>query len=74
MHELKEFLDQHPHLQALQDRLEREMDSVPEEYRLLVLEQYLAWNLEELDTELKLLQIKLLEISEYLVHKVWLTK
>ena len=57
MHELKEFLEQHPHLQALQDRLEREMDSVLPQYRLLVLAKYITWNLEELDTELKLLQL-----------------
>jgi hypothetical protein len=59
MHELKEFLEQHPHLQTLQDRLESEMDSVPEEYRLVVVAKHLAWNLEELDTELKLLRATL---------------
>jgi len=57
MEELKLFLKQHPHLQTLQDRLESEMNSVPDEYRLLVLAKHIAWNLEELETELKLLQI-----------------
>jgi hypothetical protein len=57
MNDLKLFLERHPHLQTLQDRLEREMDSVPEEYRLTVLAKHLAWNLEELETELKLLQV-----------------
>ncbi len=59
MRELKLFLEKHPHLQTLQDRLEREMDSVPEEYRLTVLAKHLAWNLEELETELKLIQVLL---------------
>ena len=59
MEELKLFLKQHPHLQTLQDRLEREMDSVPNEYRMLVIAKHLAWNLEELETELKLLAVLL---------------
>lgn len=63
MEELKLFLEQHPHLQALQDRLESEMDSVPDEYRLVVLAKYLVWNLEELTTELTLLQVLLDEAS-----------
>lgn len=57
MEELKLFLEQHPHLQTLQDRLESEMDSVPDEYRLMVLAKYITWNLEELATELTLLQV-----------------
>jgi hypothetical protein len=60
MEELKLFLEQHPHLKPYQNRLEKEMNSVPEEYRLLVVMKHLAMNLEELDTELRLLQIKLL--------------
>lgn len=57
MEELKLFLEQHPHLQTLQNRLESEMDSVPDEYRLVVLSKHIAWNLEELETELRLLQV-----------------
>lgn len=57
MEELKLFLEQHPHLQTLQNRLEREMDSVPNEYRLMVLSKYLVMNLEELEIELRLLGI-----------------
>lgn len=56
MEELKLFLEQHPHLLPLQERLEREMNSVPDEYRLAVLAKHLAWNLEELATELQLLR------------------
>lgn len=59
MEELKLFLKQHPHLQTLQNRLEREMDSVPDEYRLAVLAKHMAWNLEELETELRLLQVSI---------------
>jgi len=59
MKELKEFLEKHPHLQTLQNRLESEMDSVPEEYRLAILAKHMAWNLEELETELKLLNFLL---------------
>jgi len=57
MEELKLFLEQHPHLQTLQNRLEREMDSVPDEYRLMVLSKYLVMNLEELEIELRLLEM-----------------
>ena len=60
MYELKEFLKMHPHLQTLQNRLESEMDAVPDEYRLTVLAKHMAWNLEELETELKLLNALLL--------------
>ena len=57
MEELKLFLQEHPHLQTLQNRLEREMDSVPEEYRLMVLAKYMVINLEELEIELRLLEL-----------------
>ena len=57
MEELKLFLQEHPHLQTLQNRLEREMDSVPDKYRLMVLSKYLVMNLEELEIELKLLEL-----------------
>lgn len=59
MEELKLFLEKHPHLQTLQNRLESEMDAVPDEYRMLVVAKHLAWNLEELETELKLLAVLL---------------
>lgn len=57
MEELKLFLQEHPHLQTLQNRLEREMNSVPDEYRLMVLAKYLVINLEELEIELRLLEL-----------------
>jgi|688.fasta_scaffold247583_2 hypothetical protein len=57
MEELKLFLQEHPHLQTLQNRLEREMDSVPDEYRLMVLAKYMVINLEELEIELRLLEL-----------------
>ena len=57
MEELKLFLQEHTHLQTLQNRLEREMDSVPEEYRLMVLAKYMVINLEELEIELRLLEL-----------------
>ncbi len=54
--ELKLFLEQHPHLMEYQVRLNKAMNSVPEEHRLLVLSQYISWNLEELNTELEMLK------------------
>ena len=63
MRELQNFLEQHPHLKRFQMRLESEMDAVPPEYRLMVVAKHLAWNLEELETELKLLQMKLGEVK-----------
>jgi len=57
MEELKLFLEQHPHLQTLQNRLEREMNSVPDEHRLMVLAKYMVINLEELEIELRLLEL-----------------
>jgi len=63
MKELKLFLEQHPHLQPIQNRLETEMNSVPDEYRMLVLMKYLAYNLDELNTELHLLRIKISQLS-----------
>lgn len=59
MNELQLFLKQNPNLQTLQNRLENEMDSVPDEYRMTILAKHIAWNLEELETELKLLQMLL---------------
>jgi hypothetical protein len=64
MRELKLFLEQHPHLKPYQDRLEREMNSVPEKDRLSVLAKHITWNLEELEIELRLLQAKLLELNQ----------
>ena len=57
MYELKEFLKKHPHLQTLQNRLESEMDAVPDEDRLTILAKHMVCNLDELETELKLLTI-----------------
>jgi len=57
MDELKFFLEQHPHLLEYQVRLNKAMNSVPDGYRLLVLSQYMVWNLEELNTELEILKI-----------------
>lgn len=59
MDELQKFLEEHPHLKLMQMHLESRMDSVPEEYRLVVLTKHLAWNLKELEIHLKLLQTKL---------------
>lgn len=63
MEELKLFLEQHPHLQSFQDRLENEINSVPEQYRIMVLSKYILCNLEELYTELILLRLKISELS-----------
>lgn len=57
--ELEEYLQTHPHLLSLQDRLSREMGSVPEDQRINVLVRYLRDNLDELTTELELLNSKL---------------
>lgn len=54
--ELKLFLEQNPHLMEYQVRLNKAMNSVPEEQRLLVLSQYIMWNLEELNVELEMLR------------------
>lgn len=59
MQELKNFLQQHPHLQAYQDRFDKEMSEMPDEYRFTVIAKHLAWNLQELEVELKLLQVLL---------------
>lgn len=64
MNELKLFLEEHPHLKPYQIRLKKEMDTVPEEYRLTVLAKHIAWNMEELETELRLLQLKLTELGD----------
>lgn len=43
--------------------LEREMDQVLPEYRMMVVAKHLAWNLQELEVELKLLQLKLADLE-----------
>jgi hypothetical protein len=63
MDELKILLEQNPKLKAYQSMLEKEMDSVPEEHRLTVLAKHIAWNLEELETELIMLKLKLIELG-----------
>ena len=63
MEELKLFLEQHPHLMTYQARLQKEMNSVSEEHRIAILAKHIAWNVHELETELKLLQLKLLELG-----------
>ena len=63
MEELKLFLEQHPHLKSYQIRLKKEMDSVPDEYRMAILAKHIVWNLEELGTELELLKLKLTELG-----------
>ena len=63
MKELIEFLEQHPHLKSYQDRLERDMNRVPEKDRLKVLAKHIAYNMEELEIELKLLQLRILGLT-----------
>jgi hypothetical protein len=63
MDELKILLEQNPKLRVYQNMLEKEMNSVPEEYRLVILAKHIAWNLEELETELKMLQLKLIKLG-----------
>jgi len=63
MDELKILLEQNPKLRVYQNMLEKEMNSVPEEYRLAILAKHIAWNLEELETELKMLQLKLIKLG-----------
>lgn len=64
MNELKMFLEQHPHLMSYQIRLEKEMNSVPDVDRLKVLAKHIIYNLQELEIELKLLQLKLTIIGD----------
>lgn len=64
MNELKIFLEQHPHLMSYQIRLEKEMNSVPDVDRLKVLAKHIIYNLQELEIELKLLQLKLTIIGD----------
>ena len=63
MGELELFLQQYPQLRAYQKKLEIEMNSVPEEHRTVIVAKHIAWNLQELETELKLLQLKLINIG-----------
>lgn len=64
MEELKLFLEQYPHLKSYQLHLKKEMDSVPEKYRMTILAKHIMWNLEELGTELELLKLKLAELGD----------
>jgi hypothetical protein len=53
---LRLFLEQNPELDLYQVRLEKEMNQVPAEHRMIVIAKHMAWNLQELETELILLQ------------------
>jgi hypothetical protein len=64
MNELKMFLEEHPHLIPYQIRLEREMNLVPDADRLKVLAKHIIYNLQELEIEFKLLQLKLTVIGD----------
>ena len=64
MNELKTFLEKHPHLMSYQIRLEKEMNSVPDADRLKVLAKHMVYNLQELEVEFKLLQLKLIDIGD----------
>jgi len=62
--ELNIFLLKHPHLALYQKRLEKEMDDYPDEARIMVISRHLIDNLDELSTELQLLQYKLVGKNE----------
>lgn len=54
--ELQQYLKDNPHLIPIQERLNKELNAVPEQYRMTIVAKHIAWNLEELEIELKLLQ------------------
>jgi hypothetical protein len=61
--ELDAFLKNNPHLMPFQHRISKKLNEVPEEMRIIALSQLLVNNLQELATELTLLQIKIEELN-----------
>lgn len=61
--ELDTFLKNNPSLIPFQRRIKKRLDEVPEEMRTIVLSQLLVDNLQELATELRLLQMKIEKIN-----------
>jgi hypothetical protein len=60
---LRLFLQQNPDLKPYQMRLENEMNQVPPEHRMAIVAKHMAWNLQELETELTLLQHLLQKVA-----------
>jgi hypothetical protein len=59
--ELERFLFENPHLYPLQRKIDRILNSVPDNKRNTVMLGLILDNLDQLSTELKLLQLKLNE-------------
>lgn len=57
MSELEEFLEKNPHLKLMQKKLEDELRGKSSEERMILLLRRINDNLDELVTELKLLQV-----------------
>jgi hypothetical protein len=62
--ELKLFLEQNPELKPYQMCLNREMNMVEPEDRMAVIVKHMGYNLEELKTELLLLQHLLQKLKD----------
>jgi hypothetical protein len=62
--ELEVFLMENPKLIPFQRRLERDMNEQQGLDRLAVLTRYIKDNLDELSTELRLLQLEIIKITE----------
>ena len=60
---LRLFLQQNPELKFYQMRLENEMNQVSAEHRMAIVAKHMAWNLQELETELTLLQHLLQKVA-----------
>jgi hypothetical protein len=62
--ELKLFLEQNPELKPYQMRLNREMNMAEPDDRIKVIVKHMGYNLEELKTELLLLQHLLQKLKD----------
>jgi len=61
---LEDFIKANRNMIPFQIRLSREMDEQPEENRITVILKHLINNLDELNIELQLLEMKIKELTE----------
>ena len=57
--ELVAFLIKNPNMLPLQEKIEKQLNSVPEHYRVNVIARLLIDSLDEMVTELKMLQVEI---------------
>ena len=62
--DLENFLIQNPQLISYQRKLDKELSMCQEHERVNVIARHITYNLDELSTEFRLLQLKLLELSK----------